>query len=124
VSSLPNNSQIIEPSFGRVEVLKGPGMHRRWSDEEKARIVAETLRPDAVAAVVARRYGIHPNQLYGWRRELRLAAEAEFVPVAVMAEQVGGAPIEVCVNGMVVRVVSGVDLSLFGRVLRIVKAQP
>ena len=35
--SLPNNSQIIEPSFGRVEVLKGPGIHRRWSDGEKAR---------------------------------------------------------------------------------------
>ena len=31
--------------FRRVEVLTGPGRRRRWSADEKARIVAETLAP-------------------------------------------------------------------------------
>ena len=33
--------------FRRVEVLTGPGRRRRWSAEEKARIVEETLAPGA-----------------------------------------------------------------------------
>ena len=39
-----------------VEVLTGPGRRRRWSDQVKARIVAETLEPGAVVADVARRW--------------------------------------------------------------------
>ena len=33
--------------FRRIEVLTGPGRRRRWSAEEKARIVADTLEPGA-----------------------------------------------------------------------------
>jgi transposase len=42
-------------NFGRVEVLTGPGRRRRWSADEKARIVAETLAPGARVSEVARR---------------------------------------------------------------------
>jgi len=84
---LPNSLPITEPICRRGEVLTGPERRRRWGLEEKARIVADCLAPGAVAGVVARRYGVHPNQLYGWRWELRLAAVpsgvADFVPVAV-----------------------------------------
>ncbi|WP_425491393.1 transposase [Nitrospirillum iridis] len=48
-------------------MLEGPERRRRWSAEEKARIVAESLEPDAVASTVVRRHGMHRNQLYGKR---------------------------------------------------------
>ena len=59
----------------RGEVLPWPERRRRWSWEEKARIVAESLAPDAVASAIALRYALHRNQLYAWRKELRAAAD-------------------------------------------------
>ena len=55
----------------RIEVITGDGGRRRWTVDEKARIVAETLDPGAVVPVVARRYGLTPQQLFAWRREAR-----------------------------------------------------
>ena len=61
--------------YRRVEVLTGPGRRRRWSADEKARIVAETLVPGARVSEVARRWQICSQQVFGWRtRTLRLAA--------------------------------------------------
>ena len=65
----------------RLEVRNGPGRRRDRSDAEKALLVAETLAPDVCIADVARRHGLHPQQLYTWRRqakrgELILPAEA------------------------------------------------
>lgn len=87
----PTNLPIIEQT--RAEVLSGPERRRRWTFEQKARVVAESLIPGAVASEVARRHGIHRNQLYGWRREVREAAVAplsEFAPVVVAAERIEG----------------------------------
>ncbi len=112
------------------EVLHGPERRRRWTADEKARIVAESLAPDAVASAVARRHGIHPNQLYGWRRELRVATAVtttplpDFVPVALTAEPtMAGPAVEIAFCGAVVRAVPGVDLAFLNDVLRVVKAQ-
>jgi transposase len=55
-------------SFRHVEVLTGALRRRRWSDTEKAAIVAESLAPGAVASAIALRHGLHRDQLYGWRR--------------------------------------------------------
>ena len=44
---------------------------RRWSDEEKARIVEETLVPGAVVCEVARRHGVAQSLLFAWRRQAR-----------------------------------------------------
>ena len=55
----------------RVEVLTGPGRRRRWSAEEKARIVAETLVPGARVSEVARRWQVCSQQVFGWRRAMR-----------------------------------------------------
>jgi transposase-like protein len=55
----------------RLEVLTGPERRRRYSASEKAELVAETLRPGACAARIARRHGLHPQQLYTWRRQAR-----------------------------------------------------
>ena len=68
----------------RLEVLTGPERRRRYSDAEKAALVAETLRPGACAARIARRHGLHPQQLYTWRRQARrgeLALRHEDMPM-------------------------------------------
>src|ERR671929_328011 len=83
--------------FRRIEVITGVGRRRRWTDEEKAWIVAESLDPATTVSAVARRYGLHASQLFTWRQ--RLAAPAardtpEFVPV-VVAEDAAAPPPEV-----------------------------
>src|ERR687890_532707 len=61
-------------SFRRFEVITGVGRRRRWSLEEKARIVAESLDPATTASAVARRYGLHASQLFVWRQQLQRSA--------------------------------------------------
>jgi transposase len=68
----------------RLEVLAGPERRRRYSASEKAELVAKTLRPGACAARIARRHGLHPQQLYTWRRQARrgeLALRDENLPM-------------------------------------------
>ena len=57
--------------FRRIELLTGPARRRRWSEAEKARIVAETLVPGAVVSATARRWQVCPQQVFGWRRAAR-----------------------------------------------------
>jgi transposase len=130
----PSNLPINGQSVRRVEVLAGPERRRRWSWEEKARIVAESLAPDAVASSIARRYGLHRNQLYAWRKELRAAADGaaaaaapaplDFVPVVITEEPVAGrgSGMEIELAGARVRVSPGVDSALLADVLRMLKA--
>ena len=46
----------------------GKRSRRRWSAEEKRRIVEEAIRPGAFVAEVARRHGLNPNLVFAWRR--------------------------------------------------------
>ncbi len=52
----------------KSEVLKGPERRRRRTPAEKLAIVAETEEAGVTVSLVARRYGIAPNQLFRWRR--------------------------------------------------------
>jgi transposase len=70
----------------RVEVTMRPERHRRWSSEERLRIVRETLRPGAVASVVADQHGIGTGLLYTWRKQLLTAAMTGFAAVEVTPE--------------------------------------
>jgi transposase len=47
------------------------GRPRKWTDEEKAQIVSESLRPGALVNDVAKRHGIRPNHLSAWRTQAR-----------------------------------------------------
>jgi transposase len=130
--------------YRRVEVLTGPGRRRRWSAEDKARIVAEALAPGAMVSEVARRWQLSSQQVFGWRREARaglLALPADgtvaslpvpdFVPIlaepaasfAMPASETAAVPvIEVEIAGAVVRVPPGMDAALLTSVLRAVRA--
>jgi transposase len=55
----------------RIELITGIGRRRRWSREDKARIVVESLTGGVSVSEVARRHGLSPQQLFGWRREAR-----------------------------------------------------
>ena len=58
----------------RVEVITSVERRRRWNAAEKQRLVAASLEPGASVSAIAREAGIHPGQLYGWRRQLRVAS--------------------------------------------------
>ena len=119
--------------YRRLEVLTGPRRRRDWTDDDKARAVAESCAPGAVVSQVARRWQIAPQQLFTWRREARVASPEAcgatalgFVPIVSdpPAAEVAssGAVLEVVLAGAVVRVLPGVDPVLLGAVLRAVRA--
>jgi len=97
-----------------VSVLPGRERRRKWSVEEKLRIVEETGTPGARIADVARRHGLHPNQLHAWRRKMRAGhppapgREPRFMAVSVVADAragVGRELIEIVLrNGRMLRV--------------------
>ncbi len=64
---------MLEPPrpVRRVEVITGVGGRRRWSADEKARILEEALSPGAIVSEVARRHGMSPQHLFTWRRQAR-----------------------------------------------------
>jgi transposase len=63
----------------RLEPISGTGRRRRWSSDEKARIVVESLEPGSSVSEVARRHGMSPQQLFAWRREARALFSEEAV---------------------------------------------
>ncbi|RXH36681.1 transposase [Bradyrhizobium nanningense] len=54
-------------ALNRLEVVE-TGRRRRWSEEEKARIVLESLSEPRLVAATARRYGLSRSLLVTWRR--------------------------------------------------------
>ena len=73
----------------RVEVFTGAGRCRAWTADEKAEIVAEGYGSGETVSAVARRHGLTPQQLFGWRRQAERQAQAAagesgitFAPVA------------------------------------------
>jgi transposase len=77
-----------------VEILTSPERRRRWSTEEKARIVAEATTAGTTVAAIARRHGISRGLVYTWRRELGEVDLPDLVPVVVEAPtgSTGSAP--------------------------------
>jgi transposase len=139
------HSAITEP-VRRIEVFTGTGRRRTWSFEDKARIVAESVTSGESVCAVARRHGLSPQQLFGWRRQIRQPATAStetaaalFVPAVVEAglpervvrrrsrnrpRQVDRSSwiIEVEIDGVTVRVGRGAEAKTVAAVLRALKA--
>lgn len=101
-------------AVGFVELLAAPAAKRRWSDEAKGRMVAETLVPGVTVNEVARRHGVKANHLSSWRtlaRQGKLVvpevAGAEFAaPVAAAqsaAASLATASIDLIIGPVTVR---------------------
>jgi len=131
--NLPHTDAIRDEPFRRIEVLTGVERRRRWSEQDKARIVAESLKPGVIVAEVARRYGMHRNQLYGWRSAFGVqpaktgqTCKAQgFVPVTVVPEMpegsVSGAVIEIVIGSVSVRLTGAIDAAALRQVLEVVR---
>ena len=76
----------------RVEVITSVQRRRRWSAQDKQALVEEAEQPGMSISAVARRYGIHPNQIFRWRKLLHegaftaIRAGEEVVPLSEMKE--------------------------------------
>jgi transposase len=122
----------------RVEVFTGTGRRRTWLHEEKVRIVAEIASSGNSVCEIARRHGLSPQQLFGWRRRLRDAEAAsaesgglEFVPAVVEADppavasrskaQAIAGTIEVEIGDVKIRIGRGADAAILAMVLRALK---
>ena len=72
---------------GVVEVITGRERRRRWSLQDKLRLVAEASEPGAMIRAVAARHGVSESLLFTWRRQARQGLLAQvldhpvFVPV-------------------------------------------
>ena len=130
----------------RLEVFTGAGRRRTWTAEQKAQILAESYESGDKVSVVARRHGLTPQQLFGWRREARRRAPrqsrddkgdvsgAAFAPVIVELALLSPNPpivpnregraavIEIVIGAATVRVALGIDVAMLTTVLRAVKA--
>ena len=121
--------------YRRIELISGTPRRRRWSDDERARILSESFEPGANVSAVARRNGVSCGLLHNWRKQARaMAGETvsvdlpTFVPVSVAGAtgsrevevpraQTAGV-IEIEMAGALVRVPAAVD----PRTLKIVLA--
>lgn len=123
----------------RGEVLAGPERRRRWSVEEKLRILAQSVAPGSSASLTCRMHGISSGQLYTWRRQFRTGELTGFAPVLVAppvdelpavtapiepvrpggdADQPAGGLIEVELpSGVKLRIAGAVDAALLRQVL-------
>jgi transposase len=68
---MDDHSDDIRRPSPRIEVYAGAG-RKRWPDDLKAQIAAESLEPCAIVTDVARRHGCRPQQVHDWRRRARL----------------------------------------------------
>ena len=129
-------------SRGRAEVRSGVVRRRRWTAEEKGRVVAQAVAPGAVVAEVARQYDLIPQQLSNWIKaakegrvmlpapepsvESAEATDAAFVPVvALRSPEAAGADaascIEIVAGSVLVRVPLGADARTLAAILRAVR---
>src|SRR4028118_2198791 len=71
----------------RGEVITALERRRRWSREEKKQLVAASLEPGVTVSEIARCAGMHPSQLFRWRKELCTPSDVSrphFLPVEIV----------------------------------------
>jgi transposase len=113
-----------------LEVVE-TGRRRRWTEDEKLRIVAESLSGVRQVSSTARRHGISRSLLTTWRRQFQVQrrpdgeASREFVPAVVLPESPASSPsapsstrMEIVVSrDRRIIVDAGVDVAALARVL-------
>lgn len=132
------------PKISRLDVI-ATGARRRWSPEERQRILAESYEGPRRVSATARRHGLTPGQLFTWRRLARSErlvedAAATFTPLVVAPEPLpidssppprerlgstGSGRMEIIIpNGRRVVVGPDVDRAALTRVLDVLERRP
>ena len=114
--AVPKCRAVIE----HLEVVES-GRRRHWTEDEKLRIVTESLSGSRLVSSTARRYGISRSLLTTWRRQFRVQPQpggeaGSFVPAVVLSEGAANAPPALS-RGRRIIVDAGVDVSALARVL-------
>lgn len=98
------DSHTHSAQVGRIEVVD-TGRRRRWSEDEKLKIVLESLQAPRQVSATARRHGISRSQLLQWRRAFRtertgpVEQQIGFVPAVVVPESKPSMPPAVALPG-------------------------
>ncbi|WP_347341684.1 IS66-like element accessory protein TnpA [Bradyrhizobium uaiense] len=98
------------------------GRRQRWSEDEKLKIVLESLQAPRQVAATARRYGVSRSLLLRWRRSFRLepkdaADQPGFVPAIVVAEPTPCPLAPACSGGAIeIEFASGTRMRITGAV--------
>lgn len=109
-------------SLRLVEAVIGPiegapiGEHRRWSDEFKAQAVAAALEPGVNVSALARRLGLSPARLFGWRQAFLKKQDADITAVTEPSL------VEIVMGAVTIRVGSNVSKAALRRILRAVRS--
>ena len=117
-----------------MEVLPvggGRRRNRKWPDDVKARIVAETLRPGASVAAVARLHGLQANHVSSWRTMARQGKlvlpapedEVEFAAMVVAPPACddvvpASGSLEIITGSVTIRLESGVSTERIAAIVR------
>jgi transposase len=126
-------------AFAKLEIVES-GRRRRWSEDEKVRIVLESLAGPRLVSATARRHGISRWQVLAWRRAFRAERSAPeavpgFVPAVIVEPPTSARPktVSSCVKpgddrieivlarGRRVIVGAGVDAAALSRVLDVLE---
>ena len=127
------DSNKFSAQIERFEVVE-TGRRRRWTDDEKLKIVLESLQAPRAVSSTARRYGISRSLLLTWRRSFGTRTsdneqpQPAFMPAMVMPDQPPAPPVALAkpasgrmeiVVGKACRVIvdAGVDMTALSRVL-------
>ena len=98
--------------MGQITVFSGPERRRRWSEEDRVRILTEAFSPGACVAEVARRYDVSSALIYTWRNKLRQSvAEPGFAEAVVVAG--GGAEPPIISPAIIVELARGSRVNIF-----------
>ena len=107
--------QLVEAVIERFDGAP-VGERRRWSDEFKAHAVAAALEPGVNVSALARRLGISPPQLFGWRKAFLKKQNAD-APAGTPTPMV-----EIVVGEVLIRVGPDLSEAVLRRILRAVRS--
>ena len=116
---------LMMPAAPRIEVFTGTARRRRWSAEQKARIIEESYATSVGEA--ASRHGVSKSQLFNWRRDARDGSSLEFARVEIEGAspplaETGPGVIEVALGGGLVRLSPGADRKMALAIIMALKA--
>ena len=113
--------------MSQVTLLTGPERRRRWSEEDRLRILAAALAPGAVVKDVARQYDVSTSLIYKWKREMAPVESGlpVFAPAVVVGEPASGPTFSdaaaitvILIRGVEVRIAAHAPASLVTAVLQ------